>query len=70
MTTTNKNKCWKGKTLEELKAKREYLRWVGSRRACKRIGHDWVTEIHFGPDSGSEYITCSRCGEIHRNIYY
>ena len=32
--------------------------------------HQWECESAIGPDSGSEYFTCTKCGLTHTIIYY
>ena len=52
------------------RAKKEFMRWLATTRVCLAEGHQWEVEGHFGPDTGSEYATCTRCGESHSHCYY
>jgi hypothetical protein len=37
---------------------------------CKHKGHRLLVETQAGPESGSDYIECTRCGWSHEHIYY
>lgn len=37
---------------------------------CLDDEHQWECESAIGPDSGSEYFTCTKCGLSHTIIYY
>ena len=37
---------------------------------CPDDEHQWECESAIGPDSGSEYFTCTKCGLSHTIIYY
>lgn len=37
---------------------------------CSQRGHKWVEEGSWGPDRGISTMTCKRCGESHRHVWY
>ena len=37
---------------------------------CKYFGHDWYCDSDITPDSGTEILGCTRCGEHQINNYY
>ncbi len=37
---------------------------------CDAKGHQWDMEQDMGPDSGSDCLTCLRCGKSDTIIYY
>ncbi len=37
---------------------------------CADNVHEWECKAYCGPDSGSEILTCARCGEVHTITYY
>jgi len=39
-------------------------------KPCPDTEHEWVFETGFGPDSGWETITCTKCGMTHTIVFY
>lgn len=48
----------------------EFLVALVPNTLCHFKGHKWVVESDIGPDSGSEYFECTRCGFSHDITYY
>ena len=43
--------------------------WV-QRTRCKWFGHKWHHESYISPESGSESMECTCCGEYHNITWY
>ena len=46
-----------------------FTAWVQIKR-CKYFGHKWEYECDITPDSGSESMECTCCGEYHNITHY
>ena len=46
-----------------------WLNWLMAAEAA-HCDHEWETYSDIGPDSGSEYFQCRKCGEAHDVIWY
>ena len=52
------------------RVKKDFMRWLTAVRVCIEEGHRWECTASIDPDSGSESLTCKRCGESHSIRYY
>jgi hypothetical protein len=60
-----------GETYNVLKYIKEQVETYFNYLKCKHLGeHKWEYDCNIGPDSGSESIECTSCGESYSNTYY
>jgi len=71
---------WQQRVLHRLDGRYSYYRheptrwerlrcWVGS-LICRRFGHKWEYGSYADGNTGSEWMSCERCGEGHSHTYY
>ena len=61
---------WEGDKYNYFKFAKDQIDQWFSNFKCKHFGHKWRCESDINPDSGSESMECTCCGESHSHTYY